>query len=207
MPISGAPKLQLRRVLGFRTVLSTSVGLAYAAISFLGCILVATALVGDGAWLAILIAGALALLAATCFAELNALYPSAAAIRLYMKEAFNAKISLIISFAYLLTVVAVIAADSYVVGSAVTYALNLPRAVTLVLILSLLALAALANLRGIRIAGILQPAWSAILGSELRGLQSIWRNIGLPMNIRAAATPGICPQASGLPMAVRFVSR
>ena len=52
--------------------------------------------------------------------------------------------------------VAVIAADSYVVGSAVTYALNLPRAVTLVLILGLLALAVLANLRGIRIAGLLQ---------------------------------------------------
>jgi amino acid transporter len=143
-------------VLGFRTVLSTSAGLAYAAISFLGCVLVATALVGDGAWLAILIAGALALLAATCFAELNALYPSAAAIRLYMKEAFNARTSLIISFAYLLTVVAVIAADSYVVGSAVTYALGLPRIVTLVLVLALLALAALANLRGIRIAGLLQ---------------------------------------------------
>ncbi|HLV98003.1 MAG TPA: APC family permease [Ktedonobacterales bacterium] len=156
MAISGAPRLQLRRVLGFRTVLSTSAGLAYAAISFLGCVLVATALVGDGAWLAILIAGALALLAATCFAELNALYPSAAAIRLYMREAFNARTSLIISFAYLLTVVAVIAADSYVVGSAVTYALGLPRIVTLVLVLALLTLAALANLRGIRIAGILQ---------------------------------------------------
>lgn len=156
MTLSGALPLQLRRVLGFRTILSTSAGLAYAAISFLGCVLVATALVGDGAWLAILIAGALALLAATCFAELNALYPSAAAIRLYLKEAFNAKTSLMISLAYLLTVVTVLAADSYVVGSAVTYALNLPRMVTLVLVLALLALAALANLRGIRIAGILQ---------------------------------------------------
>jgi amino acid transporter len=88
--------------------------------------------------------------------RLNALYLSAAAIRLYMKEAFNAKTSLIISFAYLLRVVAVIAADSYVVGSAVTCALNLPRVVTLVLILALLALTALATLRGIRIAGLLQ---------------------------------------------------
>src|SRR5690242_20119207 len=107
MTTPGVAVPQLRRVLGFRTVLSTSTGLAYAAISFLGCVLVATALVGDGAWLAILIAGALALLAATCFAELNALYPSAAAIRLYMKEALNEKTSLVIAFAYLLTVVAV----------------------------------------------------------------------------------------------------
>ncbi len=159
---------QLRRVLGFRTVLSTSTGLAYAAISFLGCVLVATALVGDGAWLAILIAGGLALLAATCFAELNALYPSAAAIRLFMKEAINEKTSLIIAFGYLLTIVAVVAADSYIVGSAVTYALNLPGYATLLLILVILALTTLANLRGIRIAGLLQDITTyALLASAI----------------------------------------
>ena len=152
--VAGTPTL--RRVLGFRTVLSTSTGLAYAAISFLGCILVATTLVGDGAWLAILIAGVLAVLSATCFAELNALYPSAAAIRLYIKEAFNERMALTVAFAYTMTIVAVIAADSYIVGSAVSFALNLPKLVTLALILVMLALAAIANLYGIRIAGLLQ---------------------------------------------------
>jgi hypothetical protein len=45
---------------------------------------------------------------------------TAAAIRLYMKEAFSDNFSLIITFGYLLTIVAVIAADSYVVGPALT---------------------------------------------------------------------------------------
>src|SRR5712691_11580791 len=114
--------VSLRRVLKFRTIVSTSTGLAYAAISFLGCVQLASYLGGDSAWIAILISGLLAVLAALCFSELNALYPSAAAIRQYMREAFNDNFSLVISFGYLLTVVAVVAADSYVVGTAITFA-------------------------------------------------------------------------------------
>ncbi len=144
----------LRRVLHFRTIVSTSTGLAYAAISLLACIQVASYMAGDSAWIALLIAGALALLAAFCFSELNALYPSAAAIRQYLRAAFNEKTSLTISFAYVLTIVAVIAADSYVVGSAVSYVL--PQTPAILWILLILGLAAGANLFGIRIAGLLQ---------------------------------------------------
>jgi amino acid transporter len=144
----------LRRVLHFRTIVSTSTGLAYAAISLLACIQVASYMAGDSAWIALLIAGVLALLAALCFSELNALYPSAAAIRQYLRVAFNEKTSLTISFAYVLTIVAVIAADSYVVGSAVSYVF--PQTPAILWILLILALAAGANLFGIRIAGLLQ---------------------------------------------------
>ncbi|HLI71208.1 MAG TPA: APC family permease [Ktedonobacteraceae bacterium] len=148
--------VSLRRVLKFRTIVSTSTGLAYAAISLLSCVQLAAGLGGDSGWIAIFIAGLLAVLAALCFSELNALYPTAAAVRLYMKEAFSENFSLVITFAYLLTIVAVIAADSYVVGSAITYAFNLPNWATLVWILALLGLSMGANLRGIRIAGLLQ---------------------------------------------------
>lgn len=144
----------LRRVLHFRTIVSTSTGLAYAAISLLACIQVATYMAGDSAWIALLIAGALALLAAFCFSELNSLYPSAAAIRQYLRAAFNEKTSLTVSFAYVLTIVAVIAADSYVVGSAVSFVF--PQTPAILWILLILALAAAANLLGIRIAGLLQ---------------------------------------------------
>ncbi|HET9919016.1 MAG TPA: APC family permease [Ktedonobacteraceae bacterium] len=151
----GAP-VTLRRVLTFRTVVSTSTGLAYAAVSLLACVQLASYLGGDSGWIAVLVAGLLALLAALCFSELNALYPSAAAIRQYMKEALNDNFSLIITFGYMLTIVAVIAADSYIVGSAITYAFGLPNWASLIWILALLALAMGANLRGIRIAGLLQ---------------------------------------------------
>jgi amino acid transporter len=146
----------LRRVLSFRTVVSTSTGLAYAAIGWLGCIQVATLLGGDSNWIALTLAALLTGLAALCFSELNALYPSAAAVRIYIQEAFNENVSLIITFAYLLTVVSVIAADSYIVGNALTYVLDLPGWASLLWMLALLSLAMGANLRGIKLTGLVQ---------------------------------------------------
>lgn len=154
MTVSAAASSGLRRVLPFRTVVSTSTGLAYAAISLLGCIQLASYMAGDSAWIALLVAGLLALLAALCFSELNGLYPTAAAIRQYITAAFNERASLVISFGYVLTIVAVIAADSYVVGSAISFAL--PGTPVLLWVFLILGLACAANLLGIRIAGLLQ---------------------------------------------------
>lgn len=148
--------VSLRRVLKFRTVVSTSTGLAYAAISLLSCIQLASSLGGDSGWIAIVIAGSLAILAALCFSELNALYPTAAAMRQYMTEAINERFSLVITFGYLLTIIAVIAADSFVVGNAITYAFQLPSWASLIWIIALLGLSMGSNLRGIQIAGLLQ---------------------------------------------------
>ncbi len=150
---------QLRRVLPFRTIVSTSTGLAYAAISLLSCVQIAAFLAGDSAWIALLVAGALALLAAFCFSELNALYPTAAGVRQYLTAAFNERTSLTVTYGYVLTVVAVIAADSYVVGQAIAYAtsyFHLPGIPVLGWIFVILALAVVSNLLGIKIAGILQ---------------------------------------------------
>jgi amino acid transporter len=154
--VSMKSPVSLRRVLPFRTVVSTSTGMAFAAIGLLSCIQIASMFVGDSSWIALTTAGLLAVLAALCFSELNALYPSAAAIRIYIKEAFNENVSLIITSGYLLTVVAVIAADSYIVGSAITYAFGLPNWASLLWILALLGLAMGANLRGIKLVGLLQ---------------------------------------------------
>ena len=191
----------LRRVLHFRTIVSTSTGLAYAAISLLACIQVASYMAGDSAWIALLIAGVLALLAAFCFSELNALYPSAAAIRQYLRAAFNGKTSLIISFAYVLTIVAVIAADSYVVGSAVSYVF--PQTPAILWILLILALAAGANLFGIRIAGLLQDVTTygllvslaiiSILALSRHGftLHQPFAGLGNPGNLLNAVAVGV----------------
>src|SRR5215469_10390188 len=121
MAVSSVTSSRLRRVLPFRTVVSTSTGLAYAAISLVSCVQIAAFMAGDSAWIALFIAGLLALLAALCFSELNGLYPTAAAVRQYIKSAINEESSLTIAFGYVVTVVAVIAADSYVVGSAISY--------------------------------------------------------------------------------------
>src|SRR5215469_14919078 len=136
----------LRRVLTFRTIVSTSAGMAFAAIGLLSCVQIASMLSGDSNWIALTIAGLLATLAALCFSELNALYPSAAAVRQYLTEAFSEKASLINTLGYLLTIVALIAADSYIVGNAVSYAFGLPDWASLLWMISLLALSMGANL-------------------------------------------------------------
>jgi len=63
MAVSIVSSSRLRRVLPFRTVVSTSTGLAYAAISLVSCVQIAAFMAGDSAWIALFIAGLLALLA------------------------------------------------------------------------------------------------------------------------------------------------
>jgi amino acid transporter len=163
----------------------------------------ASLLGGDSGWIAILSAGLLAILAALCFSELNSLYPTAAAIRLYMNEAFNENFSLIITFGYLITIIAVIAADSYVVGSAITYAFNLPNWASLIWILVLLGLATGANLRGIKIAGLLQDITTysllifiiviSLISLAQHGFQlrSPFDALGQPLNLALAIATGV----------------
>jgi amino acid transporter len=176
MAVSSTSPVRLRRVLSFRTVVSTSTGLAYAAISLLACIQVASFVAGDSAWIALLIAGGLAVLAALCFSELNALYPSAAAIRQYLTAAFNEELSLTVSFAYLLTIVMVIAADSYVVGSAISFVF--PGTPVLLWILLILLFATLSNLLGMRIAGTLQDitTYSLLISLAIISVLALSRN-------------------------------
>jgi amino acid transporter len=168
---SATPAAGLRRALPFRTVVSTSTGLAYAAISLLGCVQVAWYLAGDSAWIALLIAGVLALVAAFCFSELNALYPSAAAIRQYLTAAYSERASLTVSFGYVLTIVTVIAADSYVVAQAIHFLF--PSTPTLLWILVMLGVAMCANLLGIRIAGLVQDLTTYALLISLAAISII----------------------------------
>jgi amino acid transporter len=145
---------QLRRALTFRTIVSMSTGLAFAAISFLGCIQMAGLLPGDSAWIAMLISAGLALVVATCFGELNGLYPTAAAARQFIGETIDERFSLIVSFTYLGTIVTLLAADGYIVARAITYVW--PAVPTLLLVAIILTLACAVNLRGISLTGLLQ---------------------------------------------------
>jgi APA family basic amino acid/polyamine antiporter len=157
MATAPAGEPHLRRGLGLRTSAATSTGLAFAALNYLGAVTVALFVAGDAAWLAILIAGSLALLAAFAFGELNSLYPTAAAIRLYMKHSMDDRIALTITFTYMSTIVLVIAADAFIVGRAIQYVLFPSQVLASFPIIAVLILAAVvANLRGVRIAGNVQ---------------------------------------------------
>lgn len=158
----------LRRALGLRTVVSTSTGLAFAALEYLAAAGLVAYVAGDSAWIAIGVAGLLALLAWGFFGELNGMFPTAAAVRLYMKRAMDDRIALIVTFTYMTTIILVIAADAFVVGSALAHAFDEPGWVSGVWIVGLLALAVGSNLRGVRVAGGVQDvATYAILAVTL----------------------------------------
>ena len=156
---------ELRRVLRLPTIVSTSAGLAFAAVNFLAVIQVADLVAGDSAWLAIVTAGVLCLLAAGVFGELNAVLPSAAGIRLWTRQGINDGFSLVFTLLYLTTILAVIAADSFILAQAIQA--GIPAIPGLIWILLFLSLALWANLRGVKMAGRVQDATTFVLLGSL----------------------------------------
>jgi len=149
--------------MGQRTVITTSTGLAFAALEYLAAAGLVTYVAGDSAWIPILVAGLLALLAYGFFGELNSMYPTAAAIRLYMQRAMDDRIALTITFTYMTTIVLVIASDAFIVGTALAHAFNQPAWVASLWIVGLLAVAVSCNLRGITVAGLLQDVATSVV--------------------------------------------
>lgn len=151
----------LSRVLPLRTAVSSSAGLASAAVNFLAAVEVAEYCAGQSAWLAILVAGVLITFAGANFSELNGLFPSAASIRVWIRRGVNDRVSLIASFVYMLTVVFVIAADAFVLSH--TFARVIPGVPPLIWIALLLALVTWTNSRGIQVAGRVQDTNAFVL--------------------------------------------
>lgn len=143
-------------MLTLRTVVATSAGLTLASSSFVAAIQVAGFLAGDSAWLAVLVGGLLCLAAGACFSELNGILPSAAGIRLYFGRAFGEKTALTVSMLYMLIIMGVVGAESFVLAKVLNQAI--PRVEPLVWIVILQVAATLMNIRGIKIAGVFQDA-------------------------------------------------
>jgi len=180
--------LQLKRVLTLRTVVATSVGLTLASSSFVAAVLVANYVLGDTAWIAILIGGALCFLAAACFSELNGLLPTAAGIRLYFSRAFNDQVSLVVSLLYMLiVVVGVVGVESYILSRVLSE--TFPSIPPYYWIVVMLLLVTAMNLRGIKIAGVFQDVvtYSLIIVIVIIGLFALSK-VGFKLN--APLSPG-----------------
>ncbi|MGI4791132.1 MAG: APC family permease [Janthinobacterium lividum] len=144
----------LKRSIGLATVVSTSAGLTFASSTFLVVVQMACYLVGDAAWIAIGIAGALCALAAAAFSELNGMWPSVNGIRLYIHRAFGEKISLVAALTYMSVVTLVVGTEAYVLSHVLSRAL--PAISPPWWIFLMLTLATAVNFRGLKIAGTFQ---------------------------------------------------
>jgi amino acid transporter len=143
----------LSRALSLGGAAGISTGLAFAAINFLGMAQLLAYISGPVSWIAVLGAGVLVLGVRGLFCELNGMYPSSAAIRLWMTRAMNDHVALIITLTCMTAIVLVIAADAFIVGEAIAYALNSGQAVAIGCVALLLGAATWLNLRGIKLTG------------------------------------------------------
>ncbi|WP_347491183.1 APC family permease [Desulfoscipio sp. XC116] len=143
--------MQLKKVLTLRTIVATSAGLTLSSSTFVAAVQVAGFLAGDAAWLAILTGGLLCMTAALCFSELNGMTPSAAGIRLYFSRAFNDRLALIVSMLYMLVIMGVIGAESYVLSQVLNEIW--PSVPALIWILIMFSTVTVLNVVGVKIAG------------------------------------------------------
>jgi amino acid transporter len=143
----------LNRALSFGGASAISTGLAFAAINFLGIAQLLGYVRGPLAWVAVLCGGLVVLAVRALFSELNGMYPTAAAIRLWMARAMNDRLALIITFTYMAAIILVIAADAFIIGEAIAYAFSNGHTVAIIYVAALLVLATWLNLRGIRLVG------------------------------------------------------
>jgi len=180
--------LQLKRVLTLRTIVATSAGLTLASSSFVAAVQVAGYVLGDTAWIAILVGGVLCFLAAACFSELNGLLPTAAGIRLYFSRAFNDQVSLTVSILYMLVVIiGVVGAESYVLSRALNEAF--PAVPPYAWIVLMLLLVTGMNIRGIKIAGVFQDliTYGLVASLLLIGLIALYK---FDFQLSAPLAPG-----------------
>ncbi|MCK7515295.1 MAG: hypothetical protein MZV70_72430 [Desulfobacterales bacterium] len=147
---------ELKKVIKLRTVISTSAGMAIATSCYLAGIQLATILVGELAWISILLAGFLCLLSSMCFSELTSLYPSAAGIKLFIQNAFNEKVSIIIGMFYVILGISMVGAESYLLASVLsgTFQIFNPFYDKLLWILFFVLFVGLINFRGVYITGL-----------------------------------------------------
>ena len=154
---------ELRRALGLGNVVANSAGLAFAAFQYLAAASLIAYVAGDSAWIPILIAGLLMVVARGLFSELNGLFPTAAGIRLWMSRALNDRLALTVTLTYLTTICLVIAADAYIIGSAITHTLGQTGLLAPLWIVAVLVAVTVVNLRGVQLAGSVQAIATSVV--------------------------------------------
>ncbi|MGC9325115.1 MAG: APC family permease [Desulfomonilia bacterium] len=148
----------LKKVIKLRTVVSTSSGMALATSCYLAGLQVAIMVVGELAWISILVAGLFCLLSAMCFAELTSLYPTAAGIKLFIQNAFNEKAAIAIGSFYVILGISMVGAESYLLSSVLssTYTIISPASDKYLWMLVFILFIGFINYRGVFITGLVQ---------------------------------------------------
>jgi len=153
---------ELRRVLSAPSVALVGAGYAFATLSIVADVQVATLMPGATGWMAVVIAGVVCWLASASFAELSAMYPSSAGVRLYLQKAFGERFATAMSATYIFTVIAASGAEAYVFGSVCEALLPGGPPVWAYMISAFLLVGAI-NYRGIELSAGVQDVLSGVM--------------------------------------------
>lgn len=155
----------LRKVLKLRTVTSASAGMALATSCYLAGLQVATIVVGELAWISVLVAGAFCLLSSLCFSELTSQYPSAAGIKLFIQNAFSEKTAIVIGTFYVVLGIYMVGAESYLLSSVLveTFPLVSAGVDRVFWMLLFILLVGLVNYRGVKLTGFVQDIMTYVM--------------------------------------------
>lgn len=156
---------ELKKVLKLRTVISTSAGMAIATSCYLAGLQVATIVVGEFAWISILVAGFLCLLSSLCFSELTSLYPTAAGIKLFIQHAFSERASIIIGMFYVVLGISMVGAESFLLASVLSETVSVidPYYDKFIWMMLFIVLVGAVNFRGIFITGVFQDILTYVM--------------------------------------------
>jgi amino acid transporter len=162
----------LKKVIKLRTVVSTSSGMALATSCYLAGIQVATIVVGELAWISILVAGFFCLLSSMCFSELTSLYPTAAGIKLFIQNAFNEKAAIAIGSFYVILGISMVGAESYLLSSVLSYTYTIigPQIDKYLWMLVFVVFIGFINYRGVFITGLVQDILTYVMLAFLAGV-------------------------------------
>ncbi len=182
-------EIRLAKVVKQRTVVSTGAGMAMATVSYSASMELATIVLGDSAWIAILIAGIFCLMAGACFAELSGMYPTAAGIKIFIERAFNEKVAMLFATMYITVAISVVGAETFVLARVLYEGTGItavpPWAWGVVFLIAVLLL----NVRGIRIAGTFQDVLAYSMFAFLIG-SSIYAMSISPAPLQTPTMPG-----------------
>ncbi|MBV6494656.1 MAG: hypothetical protein LDLANPLL_02690 [Turneriella sp.] len=151
-----------KKTLRTHSIAFTGAGFAFASLSIVAEVQVASFLPGNTGWIAVLSACVVCLLASTCFAELSAMFPTSAGVRVYFQKAFGEKLAIILSGTYIFIIIIASGAEAYVFGS-VFQALMPAGPPVWFWMVSAFALVGYLNYRGIEISSGTQDFLGAVM--------------------------------------------
>ncbi len=148
----------MKNTISLKSIIAAGAGLAFATATYVPSVQISSLTPGNSAWIFIVLAGFVCILASFCFSELVGMYPTAAGVRVFIQKGINDKIALIYSIGYFLGTIILVGIESYILSSVMETLL--PSIPGIIWIVGMLVIIGIINHRGVVITTFIQDVFS-----------------------------------------------